>query len=268
LGAAAGKISKVVQTNTLHKMWQRLPPSVRALTRRGKTKSCSEADFTLRQQNTADAFRRCDVVISPSLWLKKEAESHKLGEVLHIPHGVDIAPGERDTNSDFFLFLGSIAPHKGPHLVADAWLAATEEVGKEEKLPKLRIVGPIVDAKYAETIPGHLLEPPLTPEMVPRVLREARALIVGSMWPENSPLVILEALAAGCPVIAPDIGGIPEILNDGVDGILYKAGDADSLKRAILQLSKSDFTPKPPPTFTEHTCEIDSLYRSLLEARA
>jgi glycosyltransferase involved in cell wall biosynthesis len=267
LGVAAGKVSSVVPTEMLHGLWRKLPSSIRAITRQGGTKKCSEESFNLRQENTATAFRKCDVIVSPSMWLKREAELHKLGEVVHIPHGVDMVPGKKCSADDFFIFLGSIAPHKGPSLVANAWLSAKEEVADGEELPRLRIVGPIVDADYAKSIPNDLIEPALTPEEVPQILRDARALIVGSKWPENSPLVILEALAAGCPVIAPRIGGIPELLKDGIDGILYEAGDLTSLKLAIIQMTKTNYSPEVPPTFSAHTSEIEGLYRSVLESR-
>ena len=51
-------------------------------------------------------------------------------------------------------------------------------------------------------------------------------LVVPSLWPENSPLVIHEAFMAGVPVVASRIGGIPELVCDGVNGALYDAGIA------------------------------------------
>ena len=265
LGRAAGKASKIIPIETLHSWWRKLPSSVRSLTRMGTPKQCSEESYKLRQENTAEAFRRCDAIISPSRWLKIEAEQRKLGEVIHIPHGVDIHRGQRDSEEDFFLFLGTLAPHKGPSLVSDAWHAARTDIKESEEMPRLRIIGPIVDETYAKTLPKELVEPPLPPEKVTQVLRNAKALIVGSKWPENSPLVILEALAAGCPVIAPEIGGIPELMRDGEDGVLYKAGDLLSLKQAIIRSLRTEFSPKPPPTFTEHAAKIESLYRRIVQ---
>ena len=55
-------------------------------------------------------------------------------------------------------------------------------------------------------------------------------LVVPSIWPENSPLVIHEAFLAGVPVVASRIGGIPELVQDGVNGLLFEPGDADDLR--------------------------------------
>jgi glycosyltransferase involved in cell wall biosynthesis len=61
-------------------------------------------------------------------------------------------------------------------------------------------------------------------------------LVVPSLWPENSPLVIHEAFMASVPVVAARIGGIPELIHDGVDGVLYDAHSASSLADALRGL--------------------------------
>jgi glycosyltransferase involved in cell wall biosynthesis len=64
-------------------------------------------------------------------------------------------------------------------------------------------------------------------------------LVVPSLWPENSPLVIHEAFMAGVPVVAARSGGIPELVTDGVNGVLYDpaspAALADVLRGLILR---------------------------------
>ena len=63
-------------------------------------------------------------------------------------------------------------------------------------------------------------------------------LVVPSLWPENSPLVIHEAFMAGVPVVAARTGGIPELVTDGVNGLLYDPSSpselADALRALIL----------------------------------
>ncbi len=68
------------------------------------------------------------------------------------------------------------------------------------------------------------------------LVRDARCSIMPSEWYENSPLSILESLALGTPVIGSRIGGIPELINDGEDGLLFPAGDVDALAACIRQL--------------------------------
>jgi glycosyltransferase involved in cell wall biosynthesis len=61
-------------------------------------------------------------------------------------------------------------------------------------------------------------------------------LVVPSLWPENSPLVIHEAFMASVPVVAARIGGIPELVTDGVNGLLYDPPSPDALADALRAL--------------------------------
>ncbi|MEI8012328.1 MAG: glycosyltransferase family 4 protein [Candidatus Omnitrophota bacterium] len=65
------------------------------------------------------------------------------------------------------------------------------------------------------------------------ILREALCVIIPSEWPEPMGLVIHEAFASGRCVIASSAGGIPEMVQDGVNGLLFEAGNADDLAQKI-----------------------------------
>lgn len=71
--------------------------------------------------------------------------------------------------------------------------------------------------------------------LLPDLRREAFITIVGSRY-ENLPMVVLEALAHGCPIAATRAGGIVEIVQDGVNGVLAQPGDANDLAAAISRL--------------------------------
>ena len=68
------------------------------------------------------------------------------------------------------------------------------------------------------------------------VYRRFDLLVVPSLWPENSPLVIHEAFMAGVPVVAARIGGIPELVTDGVNGALYDAASPAALAATLRGL--------------------------------
>jgi glycosyltransferase involved in cell wall biosynthesis len=146
-------------------------------------------------------------------------------------------------------------------LVAEAHaLARTTNPG----LPGLAIVGPPVDPTYVQSLPAQLVEPPIAPSEVPERLAGARALVLGSTWPENAPLVILEARAAGCPILAPDIGGIPELVQHGTDGLLYLPGDVASLAQALEEAAGRTWEEvRPPPPLQGHMDQLESLYCQL-----
>jgi len=65
--------------------------------------------------------------------------------------------------------------------------------------------------------------------LAPDVFAGMDVLVVPSLWPENSPLVIHEAFMAGVPVVAARTGGIPELIEHGVSGLLYEPRSADEL---------------------------------------
>lgn len=73
-----------------------------------------------------------------------------------------------------------------------------------------------------------------------QLISRARAVVVPSQWYENCPMSVLEAKALGRPIIGAAIGGIPELVRDGVDGFLFAPGDETSLTQALGRLDRAD----------------------------
>ena len=69
-------------------------------------------------------------------------------------------------------------------------------------------------------------------ERVLRLFRAADASVLPSAW-ENFPHTVVEALAVGCPVVATAVGGVPEVVRDGENGLLVPPGDPHALAGAI-----------------------------------
>ena len=76
-------------------------------------------------------------------------------------------------------------------------------------------------------------------ERVLRLFRAADASVLPSAW-ENFPHTVVEALAVGCPVIATAVGGVPEVVRDGENGLLVPPGDAKALGEAIARFFADD----------------------------
>ena len=159
-----------------------------------------------------------------------------------------------------FVHIGTIAYHKGTDRVVSAHRTLTGP-----SVPALKLHGPILDPDAAC---GHPVGRILNPDEVRSVLRGARALVLGARWPENAPLIISEARAAGCAVIAPDIGGIPELIEDGVDGILWNPDEDSDLARAMeALLDEPAKSPNPPPNFEAQVDHIESVYRRVMKGQ-
>ena len=246
----AGRLSFVAPPGQLHRLWKMLPVGLRArLPSRPTTLTQAHVD---RRQEALRAFaHRCARLLSPSRYLAERAEAAGLGPVQVLPQGVD-APVLPEVPRRYLLFLGTLAPHKNPVLVRDAW--------KKSGSPLLlRIVGPPgSDLSYLRELEAGQPRPePPVRDPFP-LLRGAQALVLGSIWPENAPMVIREAQAMGTPVIAPDIGGIPELRPSR----LYPPGDLDALAACIADAGSLP-PPPPPPSFSAHLDALEKHYFSL-----
>jgi glycosyltransferase involved in cell wall biosynthesis len=158
----------------------------------------------------------------------------------HIEAGIDAArihvkpnfcsPARRRSGpGDFFLYLGRMSPEKGMATLLRFWA----DTGR-----KLVMVGdgPELDELQRSAPPGVEFTGAITPERVGDILHEARALLVPSVTYESAPRAVLEAYATGVPVIASRIGALPEVVEDGVSGILVDPLDLDGWKSAVEML--------------------------------
>ena len=261
LTKGARLLSPLVSPERLHSIYKKLPHWVRPSPVRGGTKVESESAAIRRNQMVMQFFEDCDVRISPSQYLADRYQQHAGGNVQVIRHGLDRAwfsethPKETDAP---FVHIGTISHHKGTDRVVTAWRKAFPT-----GTPQLILHGPVLDPDAAL---GHPVHDVLDPEGVRRLLQGAKALVLGARWPENAPLIILEARAAGCPIIAPSIGGIPEIITDGIDGILVEPGDDTALMAAMKHINThTPPTPSTPPRFSTQADAIEQVYTTVSE---
>lgn len=135
----------------------------------------------------------------------------------------------REGPGDHFVYLGRIATEKGVSTLISAWKRVTA---------RLVIVGDGPEASQLRGVaPGTVEFRGLVPHAeVADILRRARALLVPSLWYEAQPRVILEAYAAGVPVIASRIGGLSDLVKDGESGLLVTPGDLGAWAEAIGRL--------------------------------
>ena len=129
-----------------------------------------------------------------------------------------------------FLFVGRLTTDKGVDLLLDSWAGATD-------MPRIEVVGdgPLADQVAASAASnGRVVATGrLDRDEVRDRMLAAPALVFPSRWYEGQPMTIVEAFAAGLPVIAASIGSLPELVEDGVTGLLFEAGDRTGLRRAV-----------------------------------
>lgn len=135
---------------------------------------------------------------------------------------------------NYFIYLGRLVPEKGLKTLIKAM--------KKIKGYELYIIG---DGPERRKLEAELAEGGdnsikflgfQSGESLLYLAREAMFMVIPSEWYENSPRSVLEGLSMGLPVIASNVGGLPELVEDGVNGLIFEIGNADDLSEKILYL--------------------------------
>jgi glycosyltransferase involved in cell wall biosynthesis len=274
----------------------------------------SPQTFFLRKRFIQSHLSLVDVFLAPSAFLGERYVDWGIPreKILVEEYGRTAPPGdarvEEREHRDRFGFFGQITPFKGVQVLLEAMALLVEDdsesddsllavlevaagartraaVSADGARPQARIHGANLDlqpGRFQNTI-EQLLE--ATRSNVTFVGKYEHAelashiakvdwVVVPSVWWENSPLVIQEAFHFGRPVICSDIGGMAEKVEDGVNGLHFRAGDATSLAATITKAAetpglwerlRSGIEPIYP--MQAHVETLSGLYRDLLAKR-
>jgi glycosyltransferase involved in cell wall biosynthesis len=133
----------------------------------------------------------------------------------------------------FLLFVGDLRSEKGIDVLLEAYRTMAGAT-------PLVLIGKTWPQSPKSFPPGVLVLRDWPNEAVREAQRRALALIAPSVWPEPFGMVVLEALAAGTPVVASGIGGIVDLVDHETSGLLVRPGDVASLSRALRQILADD----------------------------
>lgn len=173
-------------------------------------------------------------LIAPSRFLRNKFIEYgwDSARITYLPNFVNASTIEPSIGTgDYLLYIGRLSREKGVQTL----LHALQQV---KNPTALKIVGDGPERRELESIAAHSNIPVqfagyLTGVDLHLAISNAKAVIMPSEWYENAPLSLLEAFAYGKPVIGASIGGIPEMIDDGVNGFLFTSGKVDELKEAI-----------------------------------
>lgn len=226
-----------------------------------------------RVWNKARLIRHVDAFICPSRFMKEKMMQGGFPEtkltVLNnfLPFlSKDISPRDKqDKTEPAYCYVGRLSEEKGVGQLLD--VAAG--------LPYRLLVagtGPLADVfekRYA-IHQNIVFLGQQSREQVEALFHEACFSVIPSVWYENNPLSVIESLSLGTPVLGANIGGIPELIEEGRNGLLFEAGNADDLKLKIEAMFESvgsrkfasagDIQNRAAGTFSE-----DAFYSCLLE---
>jgi glycosyltransferase involved in cell wall biosynthesis len=178
-----------------------------------------------------------DVIIAPSAFLRNKLLAYGFlpEKVVHIPNFVDVDVYKpTNEHNGYFVYCGRLIEEKGLKTLLRAM--------RFVKTGKLLLVGAGPQRQELESFAQeHKLQNVeftgyLTGEALQDAVRGAMFAVLPSEWYENNPISILETFALGKPVIAANIGGIPEMITDGQEGLLFQSGSAEDLAEKITRL--------------------------------
>jgi glycosyltransferase involved in cell wall biosynthesis len=212
---------------------------------RAVLRRCKKSSFLASAMATIEAYahlvmgvrRRVNVFLAPSVFLRRALIDRGISpqKVEHLPYFLpDHMFQKQNQKKDYLLFMGRLELIKGIVPLLDAC----------RRVPEVSVV-----------IAGQVREPvaSLLPKLLPpnaryvgmkqageiqQILSNSGAVVVPSLCIENQPFSILEAFAAGKPVIVCDLGGMKELVESSNGGLLVPPGDVQALAAAMQWMQK------------------------------
>lgn len=190
------------------------------------------------------ALKHADLLRAISNSTRDQLERWTPGKpVVQFPTWTDIevfleagVTGEKAVNA--IAFVGVLIPLKGVHFLIDAFV----QVSREFPDAQLWIIGKAENAGYTQSLKaqvarlglnGHVMFMDAIPQQeLARKIAQARVLVLPSVS-EGLGRVVFEAMACGTPVIGSRVGGIKEMIEEGVTGFLVPPGDVDALAQRL-----------------------------------
>jgi glycosyltransferase involved in cell wall biosynthesis len=152
-----------------------------------------------------------------------------------------VKPDPHEPYSDYVLYASGSNPIKGPHLLLKAWSTVSREF-RDLKLCMVGCKGSWVERLAKKTNLGNVVFfSRLPPDEYYRLMYEARAVVMPSIWPEPFGRIPVEANRLGAPAVVSSAGGLPEVIVDGVTGYTFRAGDVSDLAEKVMRVLEKDF---------------------------
>lgn len=185
-------------------------------------------------------IRRVDRVLVPSRYFS-EALRRDVGRVptYVVPNGIELPSRAPARETGRLLFVGRLEAVKGAALLLEAFArvlprhpaARLTLIGRGTQQQHLEDLAERLDVAGNVRITGYVPD-----EELLEAYRDSTAVVIPSIGPENFPTVALEALGVGRPLIGTRVGGIPELIGHGDNGLLVEPGDAAALADAMSSL--------------------------------
>jgi glycosyltransferase involved in cell wall biosynthesis len=242
------------------------------------------AAFEERRTYLKQVLEKATIVITHSKFLEQKIHDYGIfpKQVLYLPNGLELsaiplAELKPVTSKPVRIgYLGQIAPHKGVRVLVEAFM----KLKPDPDQGTLHIYGNLTQwpgyvqemMRASKQFSNIHWEGSYQFQELPAVINGLDVIVVPSIWFENRPTTILEAFAYGKPVITSDLGGMAEMVKHGVDGLLFRADDADDLagclRSVVLEpgvLQKLRDGVSDVKSVGQEIDELEALYQQLLQ---
>jgi glycosyltransferase involved in cell wall biosynthesis len=232
----------------------------------------SVARIQARMKFLRTTLNRVDAIISRSqflhnLYVEAGIASEKLVFSRQGQDFPDLTPEVLSKPPNLHLrigYMGQIAPHKGVHTLFEAVRQLpgvnldVKAYGDATRFPSYtRRLQRIARQDSRLSLAGVYKR-----SEVSQVLQGLDVVVVPSLWYENSPNTIVEAFGHHTPVIASDLGGMAELVQHGVNGLLFKMGNSGDLARQLKRVSDQ---PDLLESFRQNITPIKSTRQEMAE---
>jgi glycosyltransferase involved in cell wall biosynthesis len=204
----------------------------------------------MRNDYIALQLSKVERFISPSLYLSSTYAKAGIpsDKISVISYGVNVKRFSQVVKVSAeepirFTFIGYLGVHKGVHILIEAMDLLLKK-GYLGNLCTINIIGVgIMADDLAKFVTNNQIESAvklwgkIAHTQIETVYRCTDVLVTPSIWPENEPVTILEAMAAGIPVLASAIGGNLQLVEDGVNGYLFESGNSVLLAEKMIEMA-------------------------------
>ena len=263
----------------------------------GADEKSDAAYWTQWTARRMDAVRRTaeltDVFIAPARHLAERFQKQFAlpeSKTVYLDYGFDrqrLQGRKRVAGEPFtFGYIGTHIPGKGVHHLLRAFAAASSRTPCRLRIWGRETANTAYLKAVTETLPDTARESIewmgeyANSDVVADVFNRADAIVVPSIWEENSPLVIHEAQQARVPVVAADMGGMAEYVRHEKNGLLFAPRDCDSMAEQMARLAENPAWAKQlglrgywldengeVPDVTEHARAVENIYHNALRNR-
>ncbi len=209
---------------------------------RGNNTLCQNRNFVCNQYVNVQRKLlddNVDLLISPSQFMIdkfRDNDFFRNIDCVKIPLGVEYTSHMTVKSYDTIdiTYIGTLGKHKG----VDTLITAFKDINDSNI--RLHIIGKGYDEDEFKLMAGDddriVFHGFVDNREIMKYYELTNVLVIPSICYDNSPLVVYESFSTGTPVIGSDIGGIPELIEEGYNGYLFESGNSDSLKEKLVKV--------------------------------